>query len=127
MESYASVQQIADGFRKLTADEKSRAMALAEEASAIVDIYAPHAKYDVKTVVVCRMVRRAVDSGGSATVPMGASQGTTTAGPYSQSWTIGSGSAGELFLSKLEKSMLGSGNKVGSYSPVQEMVVGFRD
>ena len=127
MESYASVQQIADGFRELTADEKSRAMALAKEASVIVDKYAPNAKYDVKTVVVCRMVRRAIDSGGSATVPMGASQGTTTAGPYSQSWTIGSGSAGELFLSKLEKSMLGAGNKVGSYSPVQEMVVGFRD
>lgn len=127
MESYASVQQIADGFRKLTADEKSRAMVLAEEASVIVDVYAPSAKYDIKTVVVCRMVRRAIDSGGSATVPMGASQGTTTAGPYSQSWTIGSGSAGELFLSKLEKHMLGSGNKVGSYSPVQEMVVGFRD
>ena len=127
MEYYASVQQIADGFRELTADEKSRAMALAKEASVIVDKYAPNAKYDVKTVVVCRMVRRAIDSGGSATVPMGASQGTTTAGPYSQSWTIGSGSAGELFLSKLEKSMLGAGNKVGSYSPVQEMVVGFRD
>ena len=127
MESYASVQQIADGFRELTADEKSRAMALAKEASVIVDKYAPNAKYDVKTVVVCRMVRRAIDSGGSATVPMGASQGTTTAGPYSQSWTIGSGSAGELFLSKLEKSMLGAGNKVGSHSPVQEMVVGFRD
>lgn len=127
MESYASVQQIADGFRKLTADEESRAMALAEEASVIVDVYAPSAKYDIKTVVVCRMVRRAIDSGGSATVPMGASQGATTAGPYSQSWTIGSGSAGELFLSKLEKRMLGSGNKVGSYSPVQEMVVGFRD
>lgn len=123
MESYASVQQIADGFRELTADEKSRAMALAEEASVIVDIYAPNAKYDVKTVVVCRMVRRAIDSGGAPAVPMGASQGTTTAGPYSQSWTIGSGSAGELYLSKLEKSMLGVGNKIGSYSPVEELAV----
>ena len=123
MESYASVKQIAEGFRELTADEESRARALAEEASVIVDAYAPRAKYDAKTVVVCRMVRRAIDSGGSATVPMGASQGTTTAGPYSQSWTIGSGAAGEVYLGKLEKRILNADNRVGSYSPVQEMAV----
>jgi hypothetical protein len=41
---------------------------------------------------------------------------------YSQSWTIGSGGgAGELYLSKLEKKLLGAGNAIGSYSPVQEL------
>lgn len=123
MESYATIQQIEAGFRELTADEQSKASELAEEASLIVDRYAPNAETDIKTVVVCRMVRRAIDSGGAPAVPMGASQGTTTAGPYSQSWTIGSGSAGELYLSKQEKSMLGVGNKIGSYSPVEELAV----
>ena len=41
---------------------------------------------------------------------------------YSQSWTIGSGSAGELYLSKLEKKLLGCGNSIGSYSPTEALV-----
>jgi hypothetical protein len=43
---------------------------------------------------------------------------------YSQSWTLSGGATGELYLSKLEKSMLGLGtigNSIGSYSPVQEL------
>jgi hypothetical protein len=42
---------------------------------------------------------------------------------YTQSWTIGaSGSAGELYLGKLEKKLLGYGNSIGSYSPTEELV-----
>ena len=35
---------------------------------------------------------------------------------------MGSGSAGEVYLSKAEKQMLGAENMIGSYSPVQELV-----
>ena len=41
---------------------------------------------------------------------------------YSQSWTISNGSTGELYLSKAEKALLGGGNSIGSYSPVEECV-----
>ena len=51
---------------------------------------------------------------------MGATQGSMSALGYSQSWTIGAGSVGELYLGKLEKKLLGACNRIGSYSPVQE-------
>ena len=68
------------------------------------------------------MVIRALGDGTNVGVPVGASQGSIAALGYSQSWTMGSGATGELYLSKTEKQMLGTGNKIGSYSPVQELV-----
>ena len=60
--------------------------------------------------------------GESSGVPMGATQGSMSGLGYSQSWTMGSnGSAGELYLAKLEKQMLGYGNKIGSHSPLEDM------
>jgi hypothetical protein len=53
---------------------------------------------------------------------MGATQGSVSALGYSQSWTIGSGSTGELYISKVEKKMLGAGNAIGSYSPTEALV-----
>ena len=52
---------------------------------------------------------------------MGATQGTATALGYSQSWTMGSGSSGELYLSKLEKKLLGVGSKIGARSPLEDL------
>jgi hypothetical protein len=40
---------------------------------------------------------------------------------YSQSWTISGGGTGELYLGKLEKKLLGSGNRIGSYSPAEAL------
>lgn len=118
---YATVADVEAGFREMSADEQERVEALIIEAAVIVDSFASDANEDVKKVVVCRMVRRTIDTG--AAIPMGASQGTATAGPYSQSWTIGNGSFGELYLSKLDKQLLGVGNRIGSYSPIEELVV----
>ena len=55
---------------------------------------------------------------------MGATQGSMSALGYSQSWTIGSGTVGELYLSKLEKKLLGTGDKIGSRSPAEDLVGG---
>jgi hypothetical protein len=42
---------------------------------------------------------------------------------YSQSWTMGAtGSTGELYLNRMDKKLLGAGNAIGSYSPIQELV-----
>ena len=77
----------------------------------------------MKRLVSCRMVRRLLGDGtGGETplYPMGATQGSATALGYTQSWTMGgSGSAGELYLSKLEKKLLGAGNRIGAASPVE--------
>lgn len=102
--------------------EESVITKLLDDAAIIIDAFAPNATADAKLVVSCRMVLRAV--GDDSGVPLGASQGSMSALGYTQSWTVGnSGAVGELYLSKLEKQLLGKGNAIGSYSPTQELVV----
>jgi len=118
---YANYEDVESGFRTLTSEERDSCEALLEEAAVIIDAYASGAEMDCKKVVSCRMVRRVLSS-SSASVPMGATQGTTTAGPYSQTWTLGTGLAmGELYLSKTEKALLGIGNRIGTHSPLEDM------
>ena len=118
---YASVELVEAGFRTLTDEERSVCEALLEEAGVIIDAYNVNAPTDAKTVVSCRIIRRALGSGAGASVPIGATQGTMTAGPYTQSWTMSSGSTGELYLSRLDKTLLGVGNKIGYTNPFQEV------
>lgn len=93
------------------------------EAALIIDAYASAADAEVKKTVSCRMVRRALGAGDDNIFPMGASQGTVTALGYSQSFTLAGGTTGEIYLSKLEKKLLGVGDRIGSYSPTEELVV----
>ena len=89
----------------------------------LIDAYALGASTEAKKVVSCRMVIRALGDGSSNGVPMGATQGSMSGLGYSHSWTISSGgSVGEIYLSKTDKNLLGGGNKIGSYSPTQELV-----
>lgn len=122
--TYASVNDIeARMLRDLTTDEEAVAGVLLQDAAVLIDAAAPRASADAKKVVSCRMVIRALGDGNSAGVPLGATQGSQSALGYSQSWTIGSGGgAGELYLSKTDRQILGAGNSIGSYSPVQELV-----
>jgi hypothetical protein len=71
------------------------------------------------------MVIRSLGDGETTGFPMGASQGSMSGLSYSQSWTLGSGGGvGELYLAKLEKQMLGYGNRIGSHSPLEDMTGG---
>lgn len=118
---YAEVLDVEAGFRSLSGDEAVRCDAMLEEAAVIIDAYNKEAAADAKALVSCRMVRRQLGSGeGDAiTFPTGATQGSVAALGYSQSWTMNSGSVGEMYLSKLEKRLLGIGNKIGCYSPLE--------
>lgn len=119
---YAEVQDVEAGFRALSKEEQTRCVALLSEAAVIIDHYNPDADADTKRVVSCRMVRRPLGDGeDGVSFPMGATQGTATALGYSQSWTMGSGSSGELYLSKLEKKLLGVGSKIGAHSPLEDL------
>ena len=119
--TYATVQDVAEGFRPLTASEQTIASQLLVEAAIIIDAYNSLASADAKNVVSCRMVRRSIGSSGD--VPIGASQGSMSALGYSQSWTMGAtGSTGELYLNRMDKKLLGASNSIGSYSPIQELV-----
>ena len=119
---YAEVSDVEAGFRPLSDDEAARCDAMLEEAAVIIDAYNKEAAADAKALVSCRMVRRPLGDGeDGVSFPMGATQGTATALGYSQSWTMGSGSSGELYLSKLEKKLLGVGSKIGARSPLEDL------
>jgi hypothetical protein len=95
--------------------------ALLEDAAVLIDALASDAPSDAKKTVSCSMVIRALGSQGDMAVPAGATQGSASALGYSQSWTFSNGATGELYLSRTEKRMLGVGNNIGSYSPVEEL------
>lgn len=119
--AYATYEQVQDGCSALTADKIDICEALLEEAAVIIDAYNPDASDDTKRVVSCRIVRRALSS-DSVTVPVGATQGSMTAGPYTQSWTMGTGSVGELYLNRIDKKLLGVSNSIGFSNPYPEVM-----
>ena len=121
--AYATTDQVAAGFRDLTDEEITICIQLLEEAAIIIDTYNVAASDEAKSVVSCRMVRRCLADSGLSGMPLGATQGSISALGYSQSWTVSSGSTGELYLSSLEKKLLGRGNKIGARSPLEDMVV----
>jgi hypothetical protein len=119
--AYATTEDIEIRIgRELTEEEAEICSASLDDAALIIDSYNSEADADIKKTVSCRMVIRTLDT--TSDIPLGASQGSMAGLGYSQSWTIGNGGgAGELYLSKLEKKLLGVGNAIGSYSPVQEL------
>lgn len=122
--TYAEPSDVEAGFRPLSPEERLRCAALLSEAAILIDACNPDADADRKRLVSCRMVRRQLgmeDSTGGVSFPMGTTQGTATALGYSQSWTISGGSSGELYLSKLEKKLLGVGSKLGAHSPLEDL------
>ena len=121
--AYATVNDVQERIsRTLSADEQTVCNSLLDEAAIIIDAYNENASDDAKKTVSCRMVVRTLGDRTNHGVPTGATQGSMSALGYSQSWTIGSGSVGELYLGKLEKKILGVGDSIGSYSPTEDLV-----
>lgn len=120
MAAYATVADVkARTTRSFTTAEENVMAALLEDAAAMIDACRAAASADAKKVVSCRMVLRAMGDGDGGGIPIGATQGTVTAGPYSQTWTVGSGSAGELYLAKADKALLGvGGQSIAFVSPL---------
>lgn len=115
--AYATVEDVEKGFRTLTDDERTKCEALLDEADILIDAVASTAETNAKKVAECRIVRRALGDGSSGNFPMGSTQGSMSALGYSQSWTISNGGAGELYIGKTEKVILGIGNKIGVADP----------
>lgn len=120
--AYAEIVDVVSRMtRTLSESERNVCETLLDDAAVLIDSYNSNATAEVKKVVSCRMVIRAIGDGESSDIPIGASQGSMSAMGYSQSWTMSNGSTGELYLSKAEKKMLGVGNRIGSYSPVENL------
>ena len=123
MAAYATTTDVqARMSRTMETAELDVCSTLLDDAAVFIDVYNAAASADAKKVVSCRMVIRALGDGSSSGVPMGATQGSMSGLGYSQSWTISGGGVGEIYLSKTDKNLLGGGNKIGSYSPTQELV-----
>lgn len=121
--AYATTEDVqARMTREMSEKEISVCAVLLDDVAVLIDGFNSEAAAEAKKIVSCRAVIRAMGNEGPSAVPIGASQGSMSGFGYSQSWTMGSGSAGEVYLSKAEKQMLGAGNRIGSYSPVQELV-----
>lgn len=125
--AYATYSDVEARLNKIfSTDEINICETLLDDAAVIIDSYNEDAELSKKKVVSCRMVVRAI-SNIDVDVPIGATQGSMSALGYSQSWTMSNGSTGELYLSKLDKNILGGSNKIGSGSPVEELVVNWFD
>lgn len=108
--------------KTFSTDEQTMCTALLDDAAVIIDSYNKDAAVDNKKLVSIKMVIRAIGN-IDIDVPIGATQGTMSALGYAQSWTMSSGSTtGELYLSKIEKKLLGVGNRIGSHSPVEDFL-----
>ncbi len=120
--AYATVKDVQGiMLRDMTADEENVCGNLLDQAAVIIDAYNEDASDDAKKVVSTRMVARTMGDSGMD-IPMGATQGSMSGMGYSQSWTITSGGAvGEMYLSRMDKKLLGVSNKVGTHSPVEDL------
>ena len=94
---------------------------LLDDAAIIIDAYNINASTDKKKLVSIRMVQRAINV--DPDIPLGATQGSMSALGYSSSFTMGTNtSVGELYLSKLEKEILGRSNVLGCKSVIENLV-----
>jgi len=121
--AYATIEDVTAGMmRDVSEDETKVLTQLLDEVAVLIDAYNSKASVDAKKLVSVRVVRRQIGDGEGSGVPIGATQGTVSALGYSQTWTLSSGSAGEAYLSKIDKALLGRDNAIGSRSPVEDLV-----
>lgn len=121
--AYATIEDVTAGMMRDVSEDETRVLTqLLDEVAVIIDAYNSKASVDAKKLVSVRVVRRQIGDGEGSSVPIGATQGTVSALGYSQTWTLSSGSAGEAYLSKIDKALLGKDNAIGSRSPVEDLV-----
>lgn len=109
--------------------EQAVCTSLLDRAALMIDAYsvAKDKSDDIKKEVSVNTVSRVMADTGME-IPIGASQGSMSGLGYSQSWTIGSGgSVGNLYFDKADRKLLGIGNQIGSYSPIEELAGGTDD
>lgn len=121
--AYATIEDVTAGMMRDVSEDETRVLTqLLDEVAVLIDAYNSKASVDAKKLVSVRVVRRQIGDGEGSGVPIGATQGTVSALGYSQTWTLSSGSAGEAYLSKIDKALLGKDNAIGSRSPVEDLV-----
>lgn len=119
--AYATVYDVQNRLTRTLSDKEQAVCAtLLDDAAVRIDATGTTANDAAKKIVSCNMVIRALGN-GDTDVPIGATQGSMSGLGYSQSWTVSNGSVGELYFSKDDRRLLKLANKIGSYSPIQEL------
>lgn len=113
--SFAKTHDIEKRWRKLTADEAERAETLLEDAtnmlSALVEVdEGDEDQAAILKQVCCHMVMRSMVAGSSDA--FGVSELQATMGPFGQTAHF-SNPNGDMYLTKLEKKLLGIGGSRG--------------
>lgn len=120
--AYATLEDVIKRMnRDLSLKEQEIAETLLDDAAVLIDAFNQNANNESKKIVSCRMIIRALGEGDTGGIPVGATQGSVAGLGYSQSWTLSNGSVGQLYLDKTDKKYLGCGDKIGSYSPVEQL------
>lgn len=123
--AYATYEDVQTRLgRTFSETEQTTCTSLLNRAALMIDSYSAAADKsdDIKKEVSVNTVSR-VMANSEMDIPVGASQGSMSGIGYAQSWTISSGgSVGNLYFDRADRKLLGIGNQIGSYSPVQEMV-----
>lgn len=117
--TYSDVQ--ARMSHTMSTSEQTICTNLLDDAAVMIDTYNKDAESDNKKVVSIRMVMRSM-SNISDGIPVGATQGSQSGLGYSESWTVGTGAVGELYLGKEDKKLLGVSNKIGASSPLEALI-----
>ena len=121
--AYATVTDVqARILRTLSTAESTLCGTLLDDAAILIDSWNENATADAKKIVSCNVVIRKLGDGEDSGIPIGATQGSMSGLGYSQSWTISSGATGEMYLTKVDKKLLGASNHIGSYSPTEALV-----
>lgn len=112
MKTFASVDDLAVRWRELQSNEEGKAVALLDDATAMLSGELAKAGIAVDETnavqaanlraVCCAMVRRAMDSSEDGAY----TQTSMTAGPYTQSWTPAN-PHGDMYLTNTERKTLG--------------------
>lgn len=105
----------------MSTSEQTICTNLLDDAAIMIDNYNKDADSDNKKVVSIRMVMRSMSSSSDG-IPVGATQGSQSGLGYSESWTVGTGAVGELYLGKEDKKLLGVSNKIGASSPLEALI-----
>lgn len=118
--AFATVSDVEARWRTLSDDEKTRATALLDDASAMLASMMGgsdevQGKETLLEIVCCNMVIRAMSA--SMADAFGVSQSSITAGPYTQSFSYAN-PGGDMYLTKAERRMLGiSSGYIGTIEP----------
>lgn len=118
---YATFEDVASrSTRTFSESEENVINVLLRDAAEVIDSFNEYAEYAKKQIVSCNMIIRALGD-GQMQMPIGSTQGTMSALGYSQTWTMGSGSTGELYLSRIDKKLLGYSGRIGASNPFADL------